>query len=60
MPDCTCGHSRNVHDYYDGCITFLCCARRRNLTPGRRHQEHDGADHTAKHCPCARYAEQAS
>ena len=55
MTDCQCGHSRHYHDYRDGCIKFLCCDRTRNLFPGKRHTEHDGVNHSAKHCPCGRY-----
>jgi len=54
---CVCGHHRNNHDYNDGCIQFLCCHRRRNLTPGRRYTEHDGVSHNASYCPCSKYTE---
>lgn len=57
MSDCACGHPRTTHDYHDGCIKFLCCDRTRNLIPGKRHQEHDGINHRAKPCPCAKYQE---
>ena len=53
---CTCGHPRTVHDYRDGCLRFLCCDRTRNLTPGRRHTEHDGAGHRPSYCPCNSYS----
>jgi hypothetical protein len=52
---CTCGHPRTVHDYHRGCEIFLCCNRTRNNALGHRNQEHDGADHPARPCPCAKY-----
>ena len=53
--NCQCGHPRHTHDYHDGCLQFLCCDRRRNLTPGHRHQEHDGVNHRAHPCTCERF-----
>lgn len=50
--NCICGHSRHVHNLHEGCIQFLCCTKTRNLTPGKRHTEHDGADHQALPCRC--------
>lgn len=52
---CVCGHARTVHDSREGCLQFRCCKRIRNLFPGMRHTEHDGADHRAQHCPCEQF-----
>jgi hypothetical protein len=57
MTNCMCGHPLTQHDYNHGCEVFLCCDRVRNNALGRRHQEHDGANHQAKPCPCGKYQE---
>lgn len=55
--NCDCGHSHAVHDWKDGCRAFLCCDRKRNLIPGTRGIEHDGATHPGKPCLCAKYTD---
>lgn len=54
---CVCGHDRIYHKYGEGCITFLCCKKVRNLFSGRRHTEHDGINHKAKPCLCKKFTE---
>jgi hypothetical protein len=53
----TCGHDRPSHDYYHGCLVFLCCDRRQNTFPGKRHMEHDGINHKAQPCACEQFTE---
>lgn len=57
---CECGHTRNYHDLNEGCTKFLCCQRTRFMTPGKRHTEHDGADHASKPCLCTKFVEAAA
>ena len=52
---CVCGHSRVYHEYQEGCTAFLCCKRTRFLQPGKRHTEHDFADHRGKSCLCEKF-----
>jgi hypothetical protein len=56
---CTCGHHRADHTYGEDCLRFLCCTRRRNLTPGRRHTEHDGINHATQSCACTTFTQEA-
>lgn len=54
---CVCGHDRVSHNRTDGCLKFLCCTKERNLFPGKRHTEHDGANHKALACRCRAFEE---
>ena len=54
---CVCGHTVHTHRRGEGCLKFLCCDREKNLFPGKRHTEHDGAGHRALHCRCRTFEE---